>query len=146
MPGILQSDSLSTGLPIENSPPGIQTIPAGAAGDTGAVFGIVGAKDEAITVTGSFDIGGKAAGEDDGFIAWTAKAAAVTTPNTTSQPARTLFFDFFFARNRFPPGRIELPLETEDLFPVVLHADHSPAVLLRFVVQRLGESTHLRIR
>ena len=44
MPGILQRESLSTGLPIENSPPGIQTIPAGAAPGGSAGFGIVAAK------------------------------------------------------------------------------------------------------
>jgi hypothetical protein len=98
MPGILQSDSLSTGLPIENSPPGIQTIPGGAAAGAGVVFGSVGPKDEAITVTGSFDAGGKASGEDDGFIACTVKAAAVTNPNTTSQPALALFLFFLFPR------------------------------------------------
>ncbi len=43
---MLQRDSLSTGLPIENSPPGIQTIPAGAGRRAGSVFGTVGAKDE----------------------------------------------------------------------------------------------------
>src|SRR5215471_8522262 len=97
IPGMLQSDSLSTGLPIENSPPGIQTIPGGPAVGAGVIFGIVDAKDDAITVTGSFDAGGEAAGEDDGFIACSVKAAAVANPNATSQPVRAFFFDFFFA-------------------------------------------------
>jgi hypothetical protein len=62
---MLQRDSLSTGLPIENSPPGIQTIPGGALAGAAVVFGIVGSKDKAVTTVGSFD------GEADGFIAWT---------------------------------------------------------------------------
>jgi len=35
------------------------------------------------------------AGDGEGFIALTVKAAAVTTPNTTSQPARLFFFRLF---------------------------------------------------
>src|SRR5262245_42991032 len=34
----------------------------------------------------------------------------------------------------------------KDLLPVVLHADNNPPLFLRFVVQRLGKSSHLRIR
>jgi hypothetical protein len=62
---MLQRDSLSRGLPIENSPPGIQTIPGGAFAGAGVEFGIVGSKDRAVTVVGSFD------GNADGFMAWT---------------------------------------------------------------------------
>src|SRR5271165_4570094 len=36
-------------------------------------------------------------------------------------------------------------VEREDALPVVLHADDSPAVLLRLVVQRLGEGADLCI-
>src|SRR5262245_22999866 len=39
-----QSDSVSTVLPIENSPPGIQTIPSGAGCNAFAPFAIVGLK------------------------------------------------------------------------------------------------------
>jgi hypothetical protein len=41
---------------MENSPPGIQTIPGGALAGAGVVFGIVGAKTEAEdpVVAGSF--------------------------------------------------------------------------------------------
>jgi hypothetical protein len=43
MPGIWQSESFAVSLPIENSPPGIQTIPSGAT-DMGAEGpGMVGA-------------------------------------------------------------------------------------------------------
>src|SRR5262245_66590469 len=42
MPGRLQRDSLSTALPIENSPPGIQTIPGGTGTGAEFAFGIVG--------------------------------------------------------------------------------------------------------
>jgi hypothetical protein len=48
---MLQRESLSTGLPIENSPPGIQTMPAGAAPGAGVGFGIVRAKEDAVAVT-----------------------------------------------------------------------------------------------
>ena len=34
----------------------------------------------------------------------------------------------------------------ENPFPVVLHADNDPALLHRFVVQRLDESADLRVR
>ena len=43
-PGSAHSASLSTVLPIENSPPGIHTIPAGAGPGAAAVFAIVGVK------------------------------------------------------------------------------------------------------
>src|SRR5262245_19026090 len=43
--------------------------------------------------------------------------------------------------NRSPGARFAL--EREDALPVVLHADHVPAVLLRFVVKRLGEGADL---
>src|SRR5262245_31564804 len=57
MPGILQRDSLSTGLPIENSPPGIQAIPEGVPAGTGAVFGIVAKKaDDSADVFDSSDV------------------------------------------------------------------------------------------
>ena len=42
-------------------------------------------------------------------------------------------------RDRGLPGR-------EDLFPVVLHADHGPALFLRLVVNRLRERTQLDVR
>src|SRR5436305_12771961 len=37
-------------------------------------------------------------------------------------------------------------LEGEYLLPVVLHADHCPAVLLRLVIESLRESANLRVR
>src|SRR5437763_12625386 len=37
-------------------------------------------------------------------------------------------------------------LEREDLFPIVLHADDRPAVLLRFGHERVGKCTDLRLR
>src|SRR5260370_38102022 len=50
----------------------------------------------------------------------------------------------FFA-SPFPPVKFwgSVLLEGEDLFPIVLHADHSPAVLLRFIVEFLGEGADL---
>ena len=36
-----------------------------------------------------------------------------------------------------------LLLESEDPFPIVLHADDRPTILLRLVVERLGESADL---
>src|SRR4029078_13271029 len=36
--------------------------------------------------------------------------------------------------------------EPEDALPVLLHADHGPAVLLRFVVERLGKCADLGVR
>jgi hypothetical protein len=48
---MLQRDSLSTGLPIENSPPGIQTIPARDGTGAAVAFGIVRAKDDEAAVT-----------------------------------------------------------------------------------------------
>src|SRR5262245_39174945 len=43
--------------------------------------------------------------------------------------------------NRSPGARFAF--EREDALPVVLHADHIPAVLLRFVIQRLREGADL---
>jgi len=40
-------DSRGSSLPIENSPPGTQTIPSGAGLGGGALFSIVGRKEEA---------------------------------------------------------------------------------------------------
>ena len=66
MPGILQSESLSTGLPIENSPPGIQTIPAGTGPDGSVVFGLVAAKAAATTdVSDSYAGAGSVVSESD---------------------------------------------------------------------------------
>src|SRR6185436_8767969 len=44
IPGRPHNDSLAASLPIENSPPGIHTMPAGAGAGAGVVLGIVGAK------------------------------------------------------------------------------------------------------
>ena len=41
-------------------------------------------------------------------------------------------------RNRALPDR-------EDLLPVVLHADHCPAILLRLIVERLREGTEFGV-
>src|SRR6184192_3930915 len=38
-----------------------------------------------------------------------------------------------------------LLLECECPLPVILHADHSPALLLRLAVQEVGESAHLSV-
>ena len=43
------------------------------------------------------------------------------------------------------PGAL-LFSERKDAFPIVLHADDVPAVLLCFVVERLGESSDLGVR
>src|SRR5262245_16351777 len=45
-----------------------------------------------------------------------------------------------------PPPRAVLFLEGKDALPVVLHADGHPSLLLRLVVQRLGEGANLGIR
>jgi hypothetical protein len=45
-PGRLHNDSLAASLPIENSPPGIHTIPSGARVGADVLFGTVGAKGE----------------------------------------------------------------------------------------------------
>ena len=66
MPGILQRESLSTGLPIENSPPGIQTIPAGAAPGGSVAFEIVAANAaETADVSDSFAGVGSVVAEGD---------------------------------------------------------------------------------
>src|SRR5262245_11663032 len=46
VPGMVQSDSPESSLPIENSPPGIQAMPSGAGPGGAAVLGIVAAKSE----------------------------------------------------------------------------------------------------
>jgi hypothetical protein len=43
------------------------------------------------------------------------------------------------------PERLYTLLECEDPLPVVLHADDCPAVLLRFIIQRLSERADLRV-
>ena len=66
MPGILQRESLSTGLPIENSPPGIQTIPAGAGPGASFAFGIVAPKAaETTDVSDSDEDAGSVVAESD---------------------------------------------------------------------------------
>src|SRR5215469_13022523 len=105
MPGILQRESLSTGLPIENSPPGIQTIPAGARPGGSVVFGIVAAKAaETTDVSDSFAGADSVVAESgslarEAFIAYSVMAAAMTRPNASGQLRRRerLFelFSFF---------------------------------------------------
>src|SRR5262245_22560685 len=99
IPGILHRDSLSTGLPIENSPPGIQTIPGGAGTGAGAVFGIVGANAaEAADTSVSSACGGEG-GNPTGsldrelFIPWTAKATATINPKVSNQRTCGLAFE-----------------------------------------------------
>src|SRR5215470_19259103 len=46
VPGMVQSDSPESSLPIENSPPGIQAMPSGAGPGGAAVLGIVAANSE----------------------------------------------------------------------------------------------------
>jgi len=63
---MLQRDSLSTGLPIENSPPGIHTIPAGTVPGAGVEFGTVGAKaDETAEVSDPYACPVSLVEEDD---------------------------------------------------------------------------------
>ncbi len=50
-PGRPHNDSLAASLPIENSPPGIQTIPSGAGAGAGDLFGKVGSNAEAVAIS-----------------------------------------------------------------------------------------------
>jgi hypothetical protein len=97
MPGISQSESLSPALPIENSPPGIQTIPGGA-GDRGDVaFVTVDAKEEDTSGTRVGDDASVDWRGDVGRSAYTVNDAAMTKPSISSQPAydRRTSGDFF---------------------------------------------------
>src|SRR5215471_828705 len=81
MPGISQRDSLSTALPIENSPPGIHTIPGGAGTGAEFVLGIVGSNvDEALDAAVVADIASRLGA----IRAWTVNAATVTRLNISN--------------------------------------------------------------
>jgi hypothetical protein len=60
---------------MENSPPGIHAIPAGAFVGCGSVFGTVGPKELAAGVAGIEDVGG--AGADAAGVGITGAASAV---------------------------------------------------------------------
>jgi hypothetical protein len=51
-----------------------------------------------------------------------------------------------FVRRRQSARKIGSVLEGENMLPVLLHLDDRPALLLRLVVQRLGEVTDLGVR
>src|SRR5215470_17438810 len=86
---MVQSDSLSLAVPIENSPPGIHTIPGGATSSAGDVLAAVDEKADDVE-----DAGGS--GEREGFIARTVKTAAVRNPSVRIQPTCEPLFGFFF--------------------------------------------------
>src|SRR5262245_46315329 len=128
IPGILQRDSLSRQLPIENSPPGIQTIPGVAVPGARNVFDTVGPKliaAKAVTDSsggaGALAAAGASPRDHEAFIAWTVNAAAATRPTVINQPNRELFFEAIFRFISF-----SLFFESENPIPVVLHADHNP--------------------
>jgi hypothetical protein len=134
MPGISQSESLSPALPIENSPPGIQTIPGGA-GDRGDVaFVTVDAKEEDTSGTRVGDDASVDWRGDVGRSAYTVNDAAMTKPSISSQPTydRRTSGDFFL---RF----IRHLSKAKNTSPVVFHTDDNPAPLHRFVMQRAVE-------
>src|SRR5437667_1016927 len=62
-PGRPHNDSPVASLPIENSPPGIHTIPSGAGAGAGLLFGMVGAKGDAAAVSSLFRL---AEGDSEG--------------------------------------------------------------------------------
>jgi hypothetical protein len=98
MPGISQSESLSVALPIENSPPGIQTIPGGA-DDGDVALGTVGAKEEDSATSGTLVGDGAATGcrDNTGRSAYTLNEAAITKPSIRNQPTydRRIREEFF---------------------------------------------------
>src|SRR5262249_32343424 len=128
----------SRALPIENSPPGIHTMPGGAAAGAETVFGAVGAKlNDVADVFNSSEFAGEVVVETglrnhEALMVWTVKAAAVTNPNASNQPSRVLFFEFFFC---FIPSSqaqrsniIKLSFESENAPPVALRADNGPSI------------------
>src|SRR6185436_12071105 len=88
-PGRLHNDSLAASLPIENSPPGIHTMPCGAGAGAGVLFGTVGAKGELAEVA-PFSFALAVAAESAGGDRNTANAIipATTTMQAASQPTR----------------------------------------------------------
>src|SRR5580765_7133156 len=81
-PGRPHSDSLAASLPIENSPPGIHTMPGTAGVGTGVLLEIVGAKGEAAPACSLFCMA-KAAREarDERYL------TKAPTPTTTINAA-----------------------------------------------------------
>src|SRR5215471_9671598 len=59
---------------------------------------------------------------------------------------KTELSNLFSLFSPFPPVECLSWLECKNLLPIIFHADDYPAVLLRFVVQRLGERTDFRVR
>jgi hypothetical protein len=94
MPGISQSESLSVALPIENSPPGIQTIPGGAGVGGDAAFATVGAKEEDTSGTLVDDNASVGCRDDAGRSAYTVNDAAIRTPSISNQTTDEVFVRF----------------------------------------------------
>src|SRR5262249_17495671 len=92
---MLQSDSLSTGLPIENSPPGIHTIPGGAAPGRGPGLGLVGVK-VSDSLGNTHALPRWPGWRDQDVLMACSVTAVVTTPSASNQPARNLRFEFLF--------------------------------------------------
>src|SRR5262245_31036104 len=151
MPGRLQRDSLSTALPIENSPPGIQTIPGGTGTGTEFAFGIVGPNvAEASTAAVVADTASRGLAP---LRAYTVNAPTVIKANVSKPlflfmvPSTRCFV--FRRRAHCPCGAKSassrarnLPslfLEGKNTVPIALHADNHPPLLLRFVIQCLCE-------
>src|SRR5215813_354059 len=101
MPGMLQSDSLSTGLPIENSPPGIHTIPCGAAPGAGPALEMVGAKPDVSAdisdslVKANSQLARPGWPDHRALTAYTVPAV-VTTASTSNQPVPDFRFELLF--------------------------------------------------
>src|SRR6266568_6774717 len=81
-PGRPHNDSLATSLPIENSPPGIHTIPSGAGVGAGPLFGMVGAKGDAAAVCSLFRLaeGDSEGGDEPDLTNAKTPAAATIAP------------------------------------------------------------------
>src|SRR5436190_7755466 len=81
-PGRPHNDSLAASLPIENSPPGIHTIPSGAGAGAAGLFGTVGANGELAGVA-PFSFASVVA---TGSAGRERNIATATTPATTTAP------------------------------------------------------------
>ena len=82
----------------------------------------------------------------------TSSSLYVFAPRRTLGQMRNSFgFPLLYSSQPHPshingdPGH-GLFLEGENAFPIVLHADDDPAILLCLIVERLGEDAHLRVR
>src|SRR5262245_8497317 len=63
----------------------------------------------------------------------------------SQQPLKQIFSVFILAQNAGSGMARLLGLKRKDCFPIILHADHGPTVLLRLIVKRLREGADLRI-